>query len=277
MQKTIASPIALSGYGVHSGTPSSLVISPAPADNGIVFRCQDVAIAANYQNRYNTSLCTAITSRFEGRQVVLSTIEHLMGAITGLSIDNLFIDVFANELPIFDGSALPYVKSFSKVDIIEQAPRKYLVVKQPVRVETEYGFAEFLPYNGTIFDITINFSNTSIGSQNFVFDMSKDNFARHIAPARTFGFVKDIENLWASGLALGSSMENSVVIGERGEIVNTEGLRFANEPVRHKLLDAMGDTALLGGKFKAIFRSYCSGHSLNLKAVEKLVEMSKIA
>ncbi|WJW79770.1 UDP-3-O-acyl-N-acetylglucosamine deacetylase [Bartonella sp. TP] len=276
LQQTIASTVTFSGHGVHSALPSVLKVSPAPANTGVVFIYKGVEVQANYKNVSVSNLCTTLCSSGLD-QISIRTVEHVMAAIVGLSIDNLFIEVSAPEVPILDGSALLYVDSFAKVGLVKQEPRSYFVVKQKSRVESEYGFAEFLPYDGTVFDVTIDFPGTIIGRQQMIYDMAKDDFSIEIASARTFGFAKDIEMLWASGLALGSCLENSVVIDTQGSIANASGLRYENEFVRHKLLDAVGDTALIGHRFKGIFHSFCSGHSLNFKAVEKLMEMSKIA
>lgn len=275
LQQTISTRVSFSGHGVHTALPCLLTVSPAPANTGVVFCYKGIEIPANYKNVSVSNLCTTLRST-GSEQISISTVEHIMAAVVGLSIDNLFIEVSALELPILDGSALPYVEAFANAGLVKQEPRNYFVVKQQSRVESDFGFAEFLPYNGTIFDITIDFPGTIIGRQQMMYDMAKDDFSTQIAAARTFGFAKDIEMFWAGGWALGSSLENSVVIDTQGVIANASGLRYENEFVRHKLLDAVGDTALIGHKFKGIFRSFCSGHSLNFKAVEKLMKMSKI-
>ena len=205
--------------------------------------------------------------------ITIDTVEHLLSAICACDIDNIFIDITSNEVPIFDGSARIFAEAFAQISAIEQdAVREYYKIKSPVRVEKENKFAEFLPYEGTCYDVTIEFESPSIGYQNIMFDMHIDNYINHIAPARTFGFLADAKYLWANGMALGASINNSIVIGDDNQLINPEGLRFEKEFVKHKLLDAIGDTFLLGRRFIGKFRSYCSGHDLNLKLVEKFVK-----
>ncbi len=277
LQKTIKDEIELRGYGVHSGLASNIILRPAPPNSGVVFfrknnKNENIAIKACYNNVYKTSLCTALASD-STNIFTIDTVEHLLSAICACDIDNIFIDITSNEVPIFDGSAIIFVDAFEQISVIEQnAIREYYKIRTPVRVENGFKFAEFLPYEGTCYDVTIKFENPSIGYQNTIFDMHRGDYKNEIAPARTFGFLADAEYLRAKGMALGASLNNSIVIGNDNNIINPEGLRLEKEFVRHKLLDAIGDTFLLGKRFIGKFRSYCSGHDLNLKLVEKLIK-----
>lgn len=268
-QKTIAQQIELKGYGVHSGQESVIICKAAPPDSGVVFFCNDILINATLANVYNTKFCTGLR---EGTKVV-NTIEHLLSAICGCDIDNMFIELIGSEIPIMDGSALVFAHEFIKAGIIiQQSLRDYIVIKEHIRVEDGDKYAEFLPYDGTCYDVTINFPNKIISHQHIVFDKAKDDYIEQVALARTFGFLTDAKKLWKQGLALGASLENSIIIDENDSMVNLEGLRIEGEFVRHKLLDLMGDSFLLGKYFKGKLCSYCSGHALNIKLVEKLIK-----
>lgn len=270
LQKTIKQKFFLKGYGVHSGLESNIILYPAPPNSGVVFlKKSDIPIKAHINNVYKTNFCTGLKNKTE----TIDTVEHLLSAICGCDIDNLFIYVDANELPILDGSANIFVQEFIKTGIIEQNfERKYFVINKHIRVEEGNKFAEFVPYDGTCYDVSIEFKNSIIGQQNILFDMNKNNYAKEVAIARTFGFIENIEQLWANNMALGASLKNSIVIGTANEIINKEGMLIENEFVRHKLLDVIGDTFLAGKRFIGKFRSHCSGHDLNFKLVEKLIK-----
>ena len=195
-----------------------------------------------------------------------------MAALFGLGIDNLLIEVDGAEVPILDGSAAQFVEAIDQAGIeVQGVKRRYIRVLKPVRIESGASWAEFRPYGGTRFEVEIDFESPAIGRQSFASDINDDIFRREISRARTFGFMKDVERLWAAGYALGSSLENSVVIGDDNHIINMEGLRFSNEFVRHKTLDAMGDLALAGARFIGCFRSYRGGHRLNAAALRRLL------
>jgi UDP-3-O-[3-hydroxymyristoyl] N-acetylglucosamine deacetylase len=201
----------------------------------------------------------------------VATVEHVMGALLGLGVDNVAIEIDGNEMPILDGSAGLFVEAIDKVGLETlTAKRRYIRILKPVRIDSGASWAEFRPYVGTRFEVEIDFENPAIGRQSFAADMSPAIFRKEIARARTFGFMKDVERLWAAGFALGSSLENSVVIGEDGQVINMEGLRYANEFARHKTLDAMGDLALAGSRFIGCFRSYRGGHRMNAAALRRL-------
>ncbi len=195
-----------------------------------------------------------------------------MAALFGLGIDNVMIEIDGSEVPILDGSAAMFVEAFQQAGIEPlAAKRRYIRVIKPVRIDSGASWAEFQPYDGTRFEIEIDFDSPAIGRQRFAGDVDAEVFCKDIARARTFGFMKDVERLWAAGYALGSSLENSVVIGDDDRIINMEGLRYEDEFVRHKTLDAMGDLALGGARFIGCFRSYRSGHKLNTTALRRLL------
>jgi UDP-3-O-[3-hydroxymyristoyl] N-acetylglucosamine deacetylase len=273
-QTTIRSRVSLSGIGVHSGKPVGVQFLPADPDTGIVFHRIDIGsdiveIGANAGSIDGTDLCTAIGDR-AGVQV--ATIEHLMAATFALGIDNMVVEIDGGEVPILDGSAAPFVDAFDQAGIEQQAVRRrYVRVVKPVRWDQGGSWAEFQPYDGTRFEVEIDFASPAIGRQRFAGDITPAVFRREIARARTFGFLRDVERLWASGLALGSALENTVVVGDDHRVINVEGLRYADEFVRHKALDAMGDLALAGARFIGCFRSYRGGHKLNAEVLRRLL------
>ncbi|ABM45599.1 UDP-3-O-[3-hydroxymyristoyl] N-acetylglucosamine deacetylase [Bartonella bacilliformis str. Heidi Mejia] len=272
-QSTLKNAVTFEGYGVHSGNVSVVRIYPADIDSGVIFkRCgidkSEQILRAHASQIGETELSTTLRSG----DVRVETIEHLMAAIAAYGLDNLVIEVSSNEVPILDGSSWQYCQAFEQVGIVQQpALRSYFIVKKPVRTETKSGFAEFLPFDGCRFDVMIDFSSPAIGKQHLSFDLTSQGFLDDLSRARTFGFVKDIEKLWASGKGLGASLENSLVIGLDNQIINPEGMYFDDEFVRHKMLDAIGDTALLGAPFIGLFRSYCSGHALNSQLVKAVL------
>lgn len=268
-QTTLKSRVSLSGIGVHSGKPVTIHFAPADADTGVVFQVADREFRAIVSEVGATDLCTLLG---DPAGLHVATIEHLMAALFGLGIDNLLIEVDGAEVPILDGSAAQFVEAIDQVGIeVQDVKRRYIRVLKPVRIESGASWAEFRPYGGTRFEVEIDFESPAIGRQSFASDINDDIFRREISRARTFGFMKDVERLWAAGYALGSSLENSVVIGDDNHIINIEGLRFSNEFVRHKTLDAMGDLALAGARFIGCFRSYRGGHRLNAAALRRLL------
>jgi UDP-3-O-[3-hydroxymyristoyl] N-acetylglucosamine deacetylase len=272
-QSTLARSAFVSGIGVHSGEIANLALHPADVDSGIVFKRSfadgnAITIPAISSSVAHTDLCTAIGARGHS----IATVEHVMAAIYACGIDNLVVEVDCGEVPILDGSAAPFIDLINEAGIITQeAPRRYIRVRKPVRVEAGASWAEFQPYNGTRFEIEIDFDCAAIGRQTFAADITAASFRRELARARTFGFLRNVERLWATGHALGSSLENSVVIGHDERVINPDGLRFSDEFVRHKALDAVGDLALAGAQFIGSFRSYRGGHGVNAKALRTLL------
>lgn len=273
-QTTIKSRATLSGIGVHSGKPVTVHFQPADPETGIVFHRTGAdgetrEIRALASEIGATELCTMLGNPSSAH---VATVEHLMATVFGLGIDNLVIDIDADEAPILDGSARLFVETFDQAGRATQAvKRRYIRVLKPVRIESGGSWAEFLPHVGTRFEIEIDFDSPAIGRQKFASEITADVFRNDIARARTFGFMKDVERLWASGHALGSSLDNSIVIGHDHAVINVEGLRWRDEFVRHKTLDAMGDLALAGARFIGCFRSYRGGHRLNAAALRKLL------
>jgi UDP-3-O-[3-hydroxymyristoyl] N-acetylglucosamine deacetylase len=271
MQTTLRRSTGLSGIGVHSGETVSLVLHPAEANSGICFQralgSRYCEIPADYRHVEATELCTAVG--VAGTSV--ATIEHLMAALSALAIDNVIAEIDGPEVPVMDGSADPLIDAIDQVGVVAlAAPRRYIRILKPVRVDIGDGFGEFRPYEGTRIEVEIDFANPLIGRQAFAADIDGERFRREIARARTFGFLADVESLWARGFALGASLDNAVVIAD-DRIVNPEGLRFADEFVRHKALDAIGDLALAGAPILGCYRSFKGGHRLNIRALAALL------
>ena len=273
-QTTLKSRVTLSGIGVHSGKSVSMHFLPAEPDTGVVFHytgegSSGRALPALVSEVGGAALCTVLGDP-SGHHV--ATVEHVMAALFGLGIDNLLIEIDGSEVPIMDGSASAFVDAIDQAGIeMLDVNRRYIRVVKPVRIASGSCWAEFLPYNGTRFEVEIDFESKAVGRQSFAADISAETFRKDIARARTFGFMRDVERLWGAGYALGSSLENSVVIGDDDRIINMEGLRFRDEFVRHKTLDAMGDLALAGARFIGCFRSYRGGHKLNATALRHLL------
>ena len=273
-QTTLKSSVSLSGVGVHGGKPVTISFYPADPDTGVVFTRTDLdggarELRAVVAEVGATDLCTVLGNPAD---VHVATVEHLMATLFALGIDNAVAEIDSREVPILDGSAAEFVDAFDQAGIEPlAAKRRYVRVLKPVRIENGASWAEFHPYDGTRFEVEIDFDSPAIGRQFYAGDMQPDLFRREISRARTFGFMKDVERLWAAGYALGSSLENSVVVGDDDRIVNMEGLRYPDEFVRHKTLDAMGDLALAGARFIGCFRSYRGGHKLNAAALRRLL------
>lgn len=274
-QTTIAAPVTLSGIGVHSGSQVSITFQPADAGTGIVFS-RTLADGSTAEYRAvssqvgNTDLCTVLGTNI-ARSV--ATIEHVMAAIYALGLDNLIVEVEGAEMPIMDGSSFPFIEAIEQVGIVNLGvKRRYIRVIKPVRIDAGASWSEFRPYDGTRFEVEIDFDSPLIGRQSWKGDLTASVFRDELSRARTFGFMRDVERLWAAGYALGSSLENSVVIGDDDTVVNVEGLRYAkDEFVRHKTLDAVGDLALAGAQFIGCYRSYRGGHKMNANALKALL------
>ena len=270
-QKTIGGTIMLNGIGLHSGTRVSMKMMPAKEDNGIKFIRTDIKnkneILAIWSNVSDTNLSTTISNQ---DSIKVSTIEHLMSALSGLHIDNLNIYIDAQEVPIMDGSSKPFVELIEKTGVKNQnKKRKVLKVKKDIEVVSENSSVRLIPNNQFSIDFEIDFPSTVVSKQSCQLQLINGNYKTDVASARTFGFEKDVENLRSSGLALGGSLENAVVVGE-DKIINEEGLRFKDEFVRHKILDSIGDLYLAGSPIQAYFYGNKSGHSLNNQLLRKL-------
>jgi UDP-3-O-[3-hydroxymyristoyl] N-acetylglucosamine deacetylase len=272
-QTTIAREIELSGTGVHSGAPVSVVLHPAEADTGLTFivtkRSRVIAeIPAHVSNVENLTLCTVIGDK---AGITVSTVEHLLAALRGLSVDNCIIEIDSKEVPIMDGSSLPFVEAIDEAGLREiAAPRRFLKVLKPIRVDEGDCWGEITPHSGFHLDVEIDFNTCVIGRQRLAFEMSPGIFRHELASARTFGFMSDVERLWKAGLALGANLSNTVAIGD-DRVMNREGLRDPLEFVRHKMLDAVGDLTLAGLPLLGAFRSVRGGHRLNSRVVQALL------
>ncbi len=271
-QTTLAREIHLTGTGVHSGAPVSLTLHPAEADTGLRFlvtkRGRVVAeIPADVAYVKNLTLCTVIG---DDAGVTVGTVEHLLAALRGLSIDNLYIEIDSKEVPIMDGSSAVFVDAIDRVGIRELSePRKYIKVLKPVRVDEGECWGELAPHTGFSLDVEIDFATPVIGRQRLQFEMSPGVFRHELSKARTFGFMSDVEKLWKAGLALGADLTNTVALGE-DKVMNREGLRYPQEFVRHKMLDAVGDLALAGSPLLGAYRSYKGGHKINSMVLQAL-------
>ncbi len=273
-QKTLRNTIGAKGVGLHSGEQVYLTLRPAPPDSGIVFRRVDlqppVEIPARLENVGDTRLSTALAHG----EVCISTVEHLLSAFSGLGIDNAIVDLSAAEVPIMDGSAGPFVFLIQSAGIEEQAAAKrFLRVRETVEVNEGDKWARFSPHAGFKVGFTIDFNHPLLrgrGSHSEI-DFATTSFVREVSRARTFGFMRDIEKLREDSLALGGSLDNAVVLDDY-RVVNTDGLRYDDEFVKHKVLDAVGDLYLLGYSLIGEFTGYKSGHALNNRLLRELVQ-----
>ncbi|MHB2264325.1 UDP-3-O-acyl-N-acetylglucosamine deacetylase [Aliihoeflea sp. PC F10.4] len=270
-QTTLANETTIAGVGVHGGKEARLLLRPADANTGIVFvdAKSGQRLAARRENVASTELSTVLG---DPAGFHVGTVEHLMSALCGVGLDNIEIEIAGNEIPILDGSAAGFVAAIDAAGIARQDAEKARIrVLRPVRIENGSAWAEFVPHEGSRFEVAIEFPSAAIGRQEIAFDLDAETYRSEIAPARTFGFMRDVERLWAAGLALGSSLENSVVIGEDDSVVNADGLRFSNEFVRHKALDAVGDLAIGGSAIIGLYRSFKAGHRMNAAALDALL------
>ena len=272
-QRTLKNTIRATGVGLHSGEKVYLTLRPAAVDTGIVFRRTDldpvVEIKATATNVSETTMSTTIS---EG-DVKVGTVEHLLSALAGLGIDNLYVEVSAPEVPIMDGSSGPFVFLVQSAGIQEQAAaKKFIRIKKPVSVSEGDKIASFAPYDGFKVSFAIDFDHPVFASQrqDISIDFSSTSFVKEVSRARTFGFMQDIEFLRSKNLALGGSMDNAIVVDEYS-ILNEDGLRYEDEFVRHKVLDAIGDLYLLGYGLVGEFRGVKSGHGLNNKLLRELL------
>jgi len=272
VQQTIQRPVSCTGIGLHSGGLVSLVLLPAPPDTGIVFVRKDVGAAptvtASIKNLRPTLLSTAVG--VDGVQI--QTIEHVLSAAAGLSIDNLFIEVDAPEIPVMDGSAAPFVDMILGAGIVQQErPRSYLKIVRSIEVSDGDRHIAIHPASLPSITYTIDYDHPLIRRQGWTYRWSQESFVHDIAPSRTFGFLREVEALWDAGLGLGGSLQNTLILTEDG-ILNEGGLRFPDEFVRHKILDLIGDLALLGLPFIGEIVAVRSGHALHSRLVAQILE-----
>ena len=274
-QTTLRISATVSGVGVHSGAPATLNMLPAEANTGIVFvrlgqdGRPDREVRADVRAVAATEFATVIG---DAEGPLCSTAEHVLAALTGLGVDNAIIEIDGPEVPIMDGSAAPFVAAIDQVGLVSlSAPRRFIKILKPVRVAQGDSFGELRPYaHGFRLDVEIQFNHPTIGRQTFSRDLSAEIFRNDLARARTFGFMRDVAKLWNAGYALGASFENTLVVTE-DRVLNPEGLRFSDEFVRHKALDAIGDLSLAGAPLIGAYRSVRGGHSLNHAVLSALM------
>ena len=273
-QTTLRKRVVLSGNGVHSNAPVDLVLHPADADAGIVFLRTGLKdgstrrIEAKWSRVSATDLCTVLGDVSLGS---VSTVEHLLAALSGLGVDNATVEVSGPEVPIMDGSAATFVAAIDRAGIKTlTSTRRYLKILKPVRVEHGRSYSELRPAeSGFRLDVEIDYPVAAIGRQRKCLDLRPESFRREISRARTFGLLSDVERLWKMGFALGSSLANSVAV-DAERILNPEGLRSQDEFVSHKILDAVGDLSLAGAPIVGAYRAFCPGHKMNFMVLQAL-------
>lgn len=277
-QRTLCSLTKAVGVGLHSGQRVELTLRPAPPDTGIVFRRIDLPVPVDIPIAATAVTDTRLASTISVGQARVFTVEHLMSACAGLGLDNLYIDITAEEVPILDGSAASFVFLLQSAGIALQAvPKRFVRLLRTVRVSEGQGaqlkWAQLEPYEGYKLSFEIDFDHPAVDStgQRVEFDMGVDSYVRDIARARTFGFTKDVEMMRANGLALGGGLDNAIVMDDY-KVLNAEGLRYNDEFVKHKILDAMGDLHLLGKPLIGAYSAFRSGHALNNKLLRQLLD-----
>ncbi len=272
-QLTINNQINFSGIGLHTGNKVKMVLSPAPPETGIIFRRKmknkTVLIPANHQYVKSTKLCTLLSDS-NGNSV--STVEHILSALHAYEIDNLYIDVDSDEIPVYDGSSIHFVQELEKIKFQEQnSYKKFLKIKKNIEVTDGNKCARVSPFDNTLITTDIEYDHKLIGKQSISLVLNSEIYKSQVSSARTFGFLKDVENLRKSGLALGGSLDNAIVLDEK-KVLNKNGLRFSDEFVRHKLLDFIGDISLSGFRILGSFYSSHTGHDLNFRLIKKIFE-----
>jgi len=274
-QTTLGGVVTLSGTGVHTGRPARVTLKPADVDTGIRFRRVDLSngtrstvVKVEHRNVKTMQLCSVIGND-DG--VTVMTVEHILAALAGMGVDNAYVHINGPEVPILDGSAREFVDAIDGVGVVSQAAvRSFFRVLHPVRLQIGDSIAEFQPHHRQVISTDIEFTHRDIGNQSITFEVNRKNFREQIAGARTFGFLAQAEQLRAAGYGLGASLENTIVLGDDG-VINDNGLRFTDEFVRHKALDACGDLALAGAPIVGRFWSHRGGHQLNHAALNCLM------
>ncbi|HFS85285.1 MAG TPA: UDP-3-O-acyl-N-acetylglucosamine deacetylase [Epsilonproteobacteria bacterium] len=272
-QRTIGKPVEVVGVGLHKGEPIRLRLEPLDEDAGIIFYREDIALSIplSPSSVIDTRMATVIGSD----KGFVSTIEHFLSAIYAYGIDNLRVVVSENEMPAMDGSAISFCLLLDEAGVVEQnAPKKVIVIKKPVKIEENGKFVRLLPAKTASFDFRVKFDHPVIGDQSHSFDFSSRAFVDDIARARTFGFAKDIQYLQSQNLALGASLQNAIGLDDH-KVLNPEGLRFENEFARHKILDAMGDLMVSGHNMLGKYESFAGSHKLNHELTKALLAHSE--
>jgi UDP-3-O-[3-hydroxymyristoyl] N-acetylglucosamine deacetylase len=277
VQQTIKSAIHAVGVGLHSGQRVEVTLRPGKPDTGIVFRRIDLSVPVSIQTSAQSVTDTRLASTISTNGVKVQTVEHLMSACAGLGIDNLLVDINGEEVPILDGSSSSFVFLIQSAGIEKQKVlKKYIRVLQPVMISEGEGeslkWAKFEPFNGYKLSFQIDFAHVAVNAtgQEYEFDFSHHSYAKDISRARTFCFTKDVEMMRANGLALGGGLDNAIVIDDY-KVINADGLRYGDEFVKHKILDAMGDLHLIGHPLLTAYKAFRSGHALNNKLIRKLL------
>ena len=276
-QRTLKTLTQAVGVGLHSGQRVELTLRPARPDTGIVFRRVDLPEPVDIPVSAQAVTDTRLASTISSGQAKVHTVEHLMSACAGLGIDNLYVDITAEEVPILDGSASSFVYLLQSAGIeLQNAPKRFIRLLETVEVSDGHGdnikWARLEPYNGYRLSFEIDFKHPAVDStgQQVVFDMGRGQYARDIARARTFGFTKDVEMMRANGLALGGGLDNAIVMDDY-KVLNSDGLRYDDEFVKHKILDAMGDLFIVGKPLLAAYSAFRSGHALNNQLLRALL------
>jgi len=276
-QRTLKNVIRATGVGLHTGNKVYLTLRPAAPDTGVVFRRVDldspVDIKATAESVVDTNLSTTLGEN----GITVATVEHLLSAMAGLGIDNAYIDLSAGEVPIMDGSSGPFVFLLQSAGIVEQdAPKRFIRIKKPILVDEQDKWARFDPFEGFKVSFTIDFNHPVFNGtpQNAVIDFSSTSFVKEVSRARTFGFMSDFEKLRDNNLALGASLDNAIGVDEF-RVLNEDGLRYEDEFVKHKILDAIGDLYLLGHSLIGAYSGFRSGHALNNKLLKSLIADSE--
>ncbi|BCN93848.1 UDP-3-O-acyl-N-acetylglucosamine deacetylase [Thiomicrorhabdus immobilis] len=277
-QRTLANKIKAKGIGLHTGHEAVMTLRPAPVNTGIVFRRIDCAPEVEFRVSPEivgeTTLCTTIVNQVNDKPIKIATIEHLMSALAGVGIDNVYIDISSDEVPIMDGSSSHFIFLLQSAGVaIQDQPKKFVKILKPVRVENEKGgWAEFKPYDGYRLNFSIDFEHPAFQqtAEKMTLEFSSTSYFKEVSRARTFGFMKDMESLRAKNLGLGASLKNAIGLDDSG-VMNVEGLRDKDEFVRHKILDAVGDLYMLGHPIVGEFTAHKSGHALNNQLLRALM------
>ncbi|MDR2195722.1 MAG: UDP-3-O-acyl-N-acetylglucosamine deacetylase [Gallionellaceae bacterium] len=272
-QRTLKNPVQVTGVGLHTGERVDLALRPAPVDSGIIFRRVDLAPAVEIRAEAHAVKDTRLSTCMEANGARVATIEHLMSALAGLGVDNAIVELTSAEVPIMDGSAGTFIFLLQSAGIAEQsAPKKFIRILKPMEIHDGDKWVRFDPFDGYKLSFQINFSHPvfTATKQDVVVDLGEDSYIREVSRARTFGFMQEVEALRAQGLALGGNLDNAIVMDEY-RVINPDGLRFEDEFVRHKVLDAIGDLYLLGHPVIGQYTAYKSGHALNNALARALI------
>ena len=273
-QRSIKNEVSTVGVGLHSGEKVRIVLKPAKENSGIIFKRIDIKVPIEIKIEPKAVKETRLSSTIGKGKFKISTVEHLMSALSASGIDNILIEVGGSEIPIMDGSSIAFVYLINSAVVYEQSEfKKFAVIKDVIKVEEGEKFAKFEPYNGFLVDFTIDFPHPAFKKENnhVEIDFFKDSYVNNISRARTFGFMQEVEYLRSNGLARGGSLDNAIVLDEY-KILNDEGLRYSDEFVRHKILDAIGDLYMIGMPIIGKFTAYKSGHELNNRLLRALLE-----